>query len=133
MGQFAMPLLIASSVLGAKASLDAGKAAQQTAKAQAEQEKMAAADRQIARNEELIKTMAESNVAQAAGGGGGGGSYAAGQRESMRQAELGRLSDTAQVAARTRALSFGGAQARRQGRFKAAGTLLGGIGGALSA
>tara|TARA_R100000808_G_C2076823_1_gene102196 strand:- start:278 stop:703 length:426 start_codon:yes stop_codon:yes gene_type:complete len=127
MGAAAIPILLgASTLMMAKSQIDAGKARKIETKLADRQEKMAGRDRQISRNEDLIRSMAKRRVAQAAGGGGAGGSYAAGQRESIRQTELGQLSDDASVAARSQGLRFSGKAASRAGLYGAAGTLLSG-------
>lgn len=125
MGQFAMPILIASTVasgaVAAKASIDAGKAAANEAKLQARREGDAARSREIERKRRLLQSLASQSAQAAAYGASPDLSVAAAD---IKYAQEDALADLAGVRTEQSLLRARGRNARRAGYYSAAGSLL---------
>lgn len=116
-------MALASGGLKAYSQYSAGKVANQESKVAAEREKIASKDRQIMRNEELLRSMAARN-ASTGSRGITGASITAASTEDIRQTELATMSDRATTAGRVATLRARGKNAKIQGTIGAAASLL---------
>ena len=102
---------------------ESGKAQQYEYQHQAEQEKMAAKDREIERRNRLLKALAQRNVASAAGGSSLEGTPLALVKRDFREFSLESLSAKASTAAKVSGLRAAGVTAKRLGTINAVASL----------
>jgi hypothetical protein len=117
-------LAAASSTVAAVSSVQAGNAQKAEFQRQAEQEKLAARDREIERKGRLLKALSSRNVAAATSGGTLEGSPAALIKSDMRQYNLESLSSSAGSASTVSGLKAAGTNAQRLGYINATSSLL---------
>jgi hypothetical protein len=117
--------LIASTLLAAKGSIDAGKAQSRAYEAQAKQAENDARTQTIERKRALIETLAEQNVG-AASSGRTIGSISHLQEEDVRRAGYDETMIKGGASAKATAARNAGASAKSAGYTKAASSLLGG-------
>lgn len=128
-GPAAVPLLIltaATTAVAAYGSYQAGKAQKYEYERQAEQEKLAAQDRQIERRNRLLAALAQRTVGAAAFGSTLEGSPAALIRSDVHEYNLESLSSDAGVTSQISGLRAAGRNAGRAGTINAVGNLLSG-------
>lgn len=118
-------LAAAAAIGGAYATHESAKAAQYEYKARADEEKMSARDREIARRDKLLKALAQRNVAAAAGGTSLEGTPVALAMSDLNQYSLESLSSEAMTAARVSSLNAAGKNVRRIARINIAADLAG--------
>lgn len=118
----------------AYASYEGGKAQQYEYKSRAEEEKLAARDREIGRRNKLLKAIAQRNVSSAASGTALEGTDIALINKDFGEYSLESLSSEAMTAKRVSSLNAAGTNAKRIGTisaigdlFAAAGAVSGGI------
>jgi len=114
----------AGSAAAAYGNYQQGKATQYEYQRQAEQEKLAARDREIERRNRLLRALSQRTVAAAAGGSSLEGSPAALINRDVREFNLESLSSEASSASTQAGLRAAGTNARRIGTIKAVGNLL---------
>lgn len=125
MGQFAVPLLIASTAGSAYQQVQAGKAQAAEYKAAQEEEEMAARDRAIERRKRLIDALASQSVmAPLRGVAMGSPSLTAQVGRDVREAGFEQLTDEAMTSARRRNLGLQSRNARTMAGLGAGTTLL---------
>lgn len=123
MGQLAVPLVIASTVMGFAESKRAGNVAKTDARMRNREERLAGRDAQIQRNEELINELARRRVLHASGGGAGGGSFASLQKRSAELADMDQNAIKVMSQNRIRSTRRQADNAKRQSNFNAFGSI----------
>lgn len=113
----------AAAGASAYASYEGGKAQKYEYQSRAEEEKLAARDREIARRNKLLKSLAERNVASAAGGTALEGTDIALINRDLSEYSLESLSSEAMTAKRVSSLKAAGKNAKRLGTISAAADL----------
>ncbi len=119
-----LTLLAVGAGVSAFGSYQSGLAQKYEYQQQARQEKIAARDRQIERNNRLLSALSKRNVAAAVSGGGLDGSNMALVNRDLREYSLDSLSGSAMSASTQAGLKAAGTNAKRIGTINAAGTLL---------
>lgn len=120
MGWFAAVATVASGLVGAKASIDAGKAQNIAYKQQAQAERDAAQQREVERKRRLIGALGGQVVSAAAGNVDiSSGSPRAVAKYDIQQAQRDYLHDTAVTGRRARSLIMAGQAAQQQGYYGA--------------
>lgn len=120
----AAPLIMLAAALGtAYVQYQGGKAERYALKSQAEEEKLAAKDREIARRAKLLKALAGRNVASAAGGTALEGTDIALVNKDFSEYSAESVSNLAMSSARVRSLNAAGSTAKKLGTISAGATL----------
>lgn len=115
-----------AAATAAYASYEGGKAQKYEYQSRAEEEKLAARDREIARRNKLLKSLAQRNVASAAGGTALEGTDIALINRDFSEYSLESLSSEAMTAKRVSSLKAAGKNAKRMGTISAASSLFAG-------
>lgn len=114
----------ASSATAAYGSYQAGKAQQYEYQRQADQEKLAARDREIERRNRLLKSLSQRTVAAASGGAALEGTPTALINRDVREYGLESLSADAMSASTQAGLKAAGKNAKRVGTINAVGNII---------
>lgn len=120
----AIAAIVIGGLLKAKASHDAGVAANDQAKFQSRIEGDAAQGREIQRRQDLLRALSSQNAAAGAAGAETGGSIGGIARTNIKQNQQDLLTDAAGTGARRAALLAQGANADKAGNLAAAGSLM---------
>lgn len=113
-----------SAGAGAFSAYQSGMAQKYEYQQQARQEKMAARDKQIERNNRLLSALSKRNVAAAVSGGGLDGSNMALVNRDLREYNLESLAAGANSASTQAGLAAAGKSAQRAGAIKAGSSLI---------
>lgn len=123
MAQAAPYLYMAAFAAVAYTEYQTGQVQAAAHKAAAEEEKIAARDREIERREKLLRAIASRNVGSAASGTSLEGTDIALINSDFKGFSLDQLTDSAMTSARVKSLRYAASNAKTIGTVKAAGSL----------